>query len=71
MLDILQSLDVSMWNNQPLLSKICFAAAGAFLVLYIALVIAAGYSEEITKRHQNERGHKGRKADTRLLRESV
>jgi hypothetical protein len=39
MLNILQSLDVSMWNNLPLLSKICFAAAGALLVLYIALVI--------------------------------
>ena len=39
MLDILRSLDVSMWNNLPLLSKICFAAAAVGLVLYIALVI--------------------------------
>ena len=32
-------LDVSMWNNLPLLSKICFAAAAVGLVLYIVLVI--------------------------------
>jgi hypothetical protein len=39
MLDILRSLDVSMWNNLPLFSKICFAAAAALLVLYTGLVI--------------------------------
>ena len=37
MLDMLRSLDVSMWNNLPLLSKICFAAAATLLVLYIGL----------------------------------
>ena len=42
MVDILQSLpplDIETWNNLPLLSKICFAAAAAGLVLYIVLVI--------------------------------
>jgi hypothetical protein len=37
--DILHSLDVSAWNNLPLLSKICFAAAAVGLVWYIVLVI--------------------------------
>jgi hypothetical protein len=32
-------LDVSMWNDLPLFSKICFAAAAVLLVLYIGLVI--------------------------------
>jgi hypothetical protein len=32
-------LDVSMWNDLPLFSKICFAAAAILLVLYIGLVI--------------------------------
>ena len=32
-------LDVSMWNDLPLFSKVCFAAAGILLVLYIGLVI--------------------------------
>ena len=40
MLDILRSLDVSMWNNLPLLSKICFAAAAVGLVKYIVLFLA-------------------------------
>ena len=39
MLDMLRSLDVSMWNNLPLFSKVCFAGAAALLVLYIGLVI--------------------------------
>jgi hypothetical protein len=44
MVDILRSLDlppldIATWNNLPLLSKICFVAAAAGLVLYIVLVI--------------------------------
>ena len=38
-IEMFHSLDVSMWNNLPLFSKICFAAAGPLLVLYIGLVI--------------------------------
>jgi len=37
--EIFHSLDVSMWNGLPLLSKVCFAAAAVLLVLYIGLVI--------------------------------
>ena len=39
MLQMVQSLDVPAWNGLPLISKICFAAAAAGLVLYIVLVI--------------------------------
>ena len=38
-IEMFHSLDVSMWNNLPLFSKICFVAAGPLLVLYIGLVI--------------------------------
>jgi hypothetical protein len=38
-IEILHSLDVSMWNGLPLFSKVCFAAATVLLVFYIGLVI--------------------------------
>jgi hypothetical protein len=38
-IEMFHSLDVSMWNNLPLFTKICFVAAGPLLVLYIGLVI--------------------------------
>jgi hypothetical protein len=50
MLDLLHSLNISIWNNLPLLSKIWFAAAGALLVLYIGIVIRGRYSGETRRR---------------------
>ena len=38
-IEMFHSLDVSMWNNLPLFTKICFVAAVPLLVLYIGLVI--------------------------------
>ena len=34
-IEMFHSLDVSMWNNLPLFTKICFVAAGPLLVLVI------------------------------------
>src|SRR4029079_4668397 len=38
-IEMFHSLDVSMWNNLPLFTKICFVGACTLLVLYIATVI--------------------------------
>ena len=38
-IEMFHSLDVSMWNNLPLFSKICFVSAVLGLVLYTGLVI--------------------------------
>ena len=43
-IEMFHSLDVSMWNNLPLFTKICFVAAGPLLVLPIPFWKQIGYA---------------------------